>query len=54
MTHLTLPLKLKVRATSLWQGKDFSMKRVVLWALVFTDAFFVGVLIARTFSVIKM
>jgi hypothetical protein len=53
MTHITLPLKLKVRAMSLWQAEDFSMKRVALWTLVFTDAFFVGALLGRALSVIR-
>ncbi len=54
MTYLTVPLKLKVRAMSLWEAEDFSMKRVVLWTLVFTDAFFVGAFIGRALSMMRM
>ena len=54
MTNLTVPLKLKLRAMSLWQAEEFSMKRVALWTLVFTDAFFVGAFVGRALSALRV
>jgi hypothetical protein len=50
MTHLALPSRLRIRARSLVQVDDFSMKRVIFWALVFVEAFFVGALLGRILS----
>jgi hypothetical protein len=50
MIHIALPSKLKTRARSLCETDDFSMKRVGFWALVFAEAFFVGALLGRVFS----
>ena len=35
-------------------SEDFSMKRVTVWAIVFAEAFFVGALIGRALSMLKM
>ena len=50
MTHLAIPSRLRIRARSLCEVDDFSIKRVGFWALVFVEAFFVGALLARVFS----
>jgi|MudIll2142460700_1097286.scaffolds.fasta_scaffold33551_3 hypothetical protein len=33
--------------TSLWSREKFDAKRVILWTLIFTDAFFVGIFFAK-------
>jgi hypothetical protein len=50
MMHLALPSRLRIRARSLGEADDFSMKRVAFWALVFMEAFFVGALLGRILS----
>ena len=50
MMHIALPSRVRMRARSLCETNDFSMKRVAFWALVFVEAFFVGALLARVFS----
>jgi hypothetical protein len=50
MMHIALPSRVRMRARSLCETDDFSMKRVAFWALVFVEAFFVGALLARVFS----
>jgi len=33
--------------TSLWSREKFDVKRVILWTLIFTDAFFVGIFLVK-------
>ncbi len=54
MIHVALPSRLRMSARSLSETENFSMKRVAFWALVFVEAFFIGALLARAFSILKM
>ena len=54
MIHLTLPPKLRIGTWSFSRAEDFSMKRVTLWALVFAEVFFLGALIGRALSMLRM
>jgi len=54
MMHIALPSRLRIRARSLCEADDFSIKRVAFWALVFVEAFFIGALLGRVFSMLKM
>jgi hypothetical protein len=58
MMNLALPSRLRVgvrmRSWSFCETEDFSVKRVAFWTLVFVEAFFVGALLGRAFSMLKM
>jgi len=54
MMHIALPSRVRIRARSLCETDDFSMKRVAFWALVFVEAFFVGALLGKILSMLKM
>jgi len=54
MIHLALPPKLRIGTWSFSRAEDFSMKRVTVWAVVFAEAFFVGALIGRVLSMLRM
>ena len=58
MMNLALPSRLRVgvrvRSRSFCETEDFSIKRVALWTLIFVEAFFVGALLGRALSMLKM